>query len=218
VAKLIAPVIPAAPLSESTATAVRKLHKEIIACLVRGAQKAYQAGKILYEAQLDCDVYKWKDWVADLGISTTTVDRYITIYMAFKDRPEAIEDKTIKEAFAEAAALFWAKSGTDARAERKAQAKYGIVNKQLLIDWEEIFAKPPVSKAKLTKYRFECPDKRSFWLIRRGINSPIKFMDLFTDVPDGDLKRPYEAMMKSIQGAMEMYYEQVEKQEPEEME
>ena len=116
--------------------------------------------------------------------------------------PKEIEDLTIE------AALGVKRSSTG-----KGRLEYGNPDKQYEFDWEAIFAKPPISKADLKDYRFECPDDRSLWLVKRGVNYPIKFLDLFSDKPDDALKFPYEAMMKTIQGAVEMYFQEVEKTE-----
>jgi len=207
---VIAPTSTATDLSVAKATEILKLHREIVAVFLKGAKLAYKAGSMLYEIQMRTDAYQWNDWVRDvLKLSLQTVNRYITIYEAFKGKPEELEDLTMKDALHRAALEFYAKKPR----EKTGRIEYGNPTKQLEFDWEAVFAKPPVSKAKLKNYRFECPDQRSLWMVKRGMDFAVKYLDLFTDRPNRELRSPYETMMKTIQGAVELYFEKVEQTE-----
>jgi hypothetical protein len=191
---------------------IQKLHKEINACLLKGAKAAYQAGELLYQAQLDVDAYQYKEWIESIGIAPRTLNRYLGVYQAFMEKPEALEDLSTAEALHQASMAFIQKKAEGSREGHK----YGLASKQFDFDLDAIFSQRPVSKAKLARYRFTSPDLRSLWLVKKGFNSPVPLMNLYVDPPEGDLRVPYESMMKAIQGAVELYYEKVEKVEPEE--
>jgi hypothetical protein len=193
---------------------IQKLHKEINACLLKGAKAAYQAGELLYKAQLEVDHYQYREWIESIGISPRTLNRYLGVYQAFMDRPEALEDLTTAEALHQSSMAFIRQKAEAS----KEGGKYGIASKQIELDLDAIFSQRPVSKAKLERYRFTSPDLRSLWLVKKGFNSPVPLMNLYVDPPEGNLRVPYESMMKAIQGAVELYYEKVEKAEPEDEE
>lgn len=210
-ANVIAPHKANTDLSITKAKEIMALHKAANAAFLKGAKLAFQAGALLSEIKLRTDTYQWKDWITDvLKLSLVTVNRYIALYETFKENPEELESLTMKEAIHKAALEFCAKKS----GETKGKAVYGgDPNKQPELDWEEAFSKPPVSKAKLKNYRFECFAHRSLWLVKRGMNFPVKFMDLFTERPKDELALPYDAMMKAIQASVELYFEQVERME-----
>ncbi len=193
---------PATDISAAKAAEIRKLHVSVCKTIGKGAQLAFLAGQELTEVFTRMhDASEWKDWVEHtLKMGMSTVRRYIALYERFRDNPKEIEDLTIEAAL-----------GVKRASAEKGRIEYGNPDRQYEFDWEAAFAKPPISKAKLKDHRFECPDNRSIWLVKRGINYPVKFLDLFSDEPNDTLKFPYEDMMKKIQGAVEMYFQEVEK-------
>jgi hypothetical protein len=97
--------------------------------------------------------------------------------------------------------------------EKSGPVEYGIPGKQIELPWKKIFSKPPISNAKLKNHRLECIGGHDIYLIRRGLNFPIKIVDLLTPDPIEYLKAPYQGMLDSFQAALELFYEEVERLE-----
>jgi hypothetical protein len=203
------PPAPPTDLSAARIAEVNALHKKFVSSLQKGAKTAFQAGAILREmcGQLPAEV-SWPGFVREnFCFTVQTANAYIRVYEGFKDNPGLLEKQTISGALE-----YLGKPRRD-----RGRIEYGNPSKQLEFDLETVFAKPPVAKIKLENHRFECPDRRSLWLVRRGLNYPVKFLDLFTNPPEDGLRFPYDAMMKSLQGAVEMYYAEVERIEEKEV-
>jgi hypothetical protein len=185
---------------------INALHRECLAAFKKGAKRAFEIGNLLFDLQKDLYLGEsWPQYVKEhfcFGVSMANT--YIRVYLHYRDDPKALVDMTIRGALNTISKPPPLPPGP---------VVYGNPGKQLEFDWEASFLKPPVSKVKLENYRFECPDARSLWLVRRGIPVPEKIMDLRLDKPQGELKFHYAEMMRAVQGAVEQYYLHVEKTE-----
>jgi hypothetical protein len=81
------------------------------------------------------------------------------------------------------------------------------------LPWERYFELPPLSReVKLDSHRFEIPNGHEVYLIRRGLNYPVKIADVL--VPeDKRLKTAHRGMLENVQAALERYYQEVERLE-----
>jgi hypothetical protein len=147
----------------------------------------------------------WTQYVQEhFCFSVQQASTYVRVYLHYKDDPGALVDMTIRGALEKISKPAPLPPGP---------VVYGNPDKQLEFDWEASFKKPTVSKVKLENYRFECPDLKSLWLVRRGIPVPEKILDLRLDKPQGELKFHYDEMMRAVQGAVEQYYLHIESEE-----
>ena len=172
---------------------------------------AFEIGKRLQavkEREQHGDFIKWLN--KNITFSIRTAYNYMALYNYFKFAPVAnLDDMKINEAL-----IIAGIKKPKEKAITKDLVEYGNPDKQLEFDWESCFAKPTLSKAKLNNYRFECSDDRSFWLVKRGFNVPIKFLDLYIEPETRDeLIFHYEGMLKTIQSAVENYFLEVEQVE-----
>jgi hypothetical protein len=74
--------------------------KELFILRIRDAESALQIGEEVYNAKMGRDqgVF-WKDFVKEnFPFSVATANRYIRVYEAFKDRPEALRGETVADA------------------------------------------------------------------------------------------------------------------------
>jgi len=182
------------------------LHKKFTGALKKGAAFAFEIGqtlKTLY-GRLPATA-SWPKYVEEhFSFSYHTASAYIRVYENFKDNPKLLAEQTISGALK----LLGA-----APKEKCGPVEYGGSGKQLELPWEAIFSKPPLSKAKLKNHRFECIGGHDIYLVQRGLNFPVKVVDLLTDDPSEHLKAPYQGMLEGIQTALELYYAEVERLE-----
>jgi hypothetical protein len=193
--------------AKSTIEKINKNHRESFAAFKKGARLAFENGNLLLELQQKDLSFgePWEQYVKEnFCFSVRQANTYIRVYLHYKDDPKLLVDMTIQGALNAISRPPPLPAGP---------VVYGTPDKQLEFDWEASFNKPTVSKVKLENYRFECPDTRSLWLVRRGIPVPEKIMDLRLDKPQGELKFHYDEMMRAVQGAVEQYYLHVEKTE-----
>lgn len=183
--------------------------EKIIKIFKSTAQRYFEIGEILYNWILD---YRGKINIkitSDIfGIPTNRVSTGLKIYKLFKDNAELLENLSLQEAMK----LLREKSGQNEPHNRIA---YEDDENQLELDWEEIFTHKPIAKVKLENYRINAPNENELWLIKRGINNPIKIVDVFV-VPteDDSVKNAHREMIKKIQAATEEFYSVYEKEEP----
>jgi hypothetical protein len=182
------------------------LHKKFTSTLKKGASFAFEIGKILkgiYENRPATE--SWPQYVAEhFSFSYQTASTYIRVYENFKDNPKLLAKQTISGAL---------KLLSAPPKEKRGPVEYGSPGQQLELPWETIFSKPPVSNAKLKNHRFECIGAHDIYLIQRGLNFPVKVVDLLTDDPSEHLKAPYQGMLDSMQAALELYFAEVERLE-----
>jgi hypothetical protein len=191
-------------ISAARISEVNNLHKKFESAIKKGAQTAFDIGKILTEIRERLDAYaSWPQWCGDnLAFDTSTANRYLRVYDNFKDNPKKIVGHTIDGVL---------KLLSSSREEKRPRIEYGNPDMQYEFPWEVSFEKPPISKAKLKNYRFETPGNHDIYLIRRGFNAPIKIVDLLLPEPDENLKTVYKGMMENIQASLEMYFQEVER-------
>ena len=181
-------------------------YQQFISSLKKGAKLAFELGQMLRTLYGRLPVKEsWPKYVEEhFPFSYKTASTYIRVYENYKDNPKLLVDQTINGALNRLSAP---------PQEKRGHVEYGNPNKQLELPWEAIFSKPPVSQATLKNHRIECMGKHDIYLIRRGLNFPIKIVDLLTVDPIEHLKAPYQGMLDSIQAALELYYAEVERLE-----
>jgi hypothetical protein len=193
-------------LSSAATDAVNVRHRKLAGKMKSAAQEAFEIGVILTRMynRLPPEV-SWSSFVKARFIFTPqTANAYMRIAEKFTDNPALLEGETITAAL----------EGLGKReTEPHGRIEYGNPNKQPLLPWEPFFQKPTLSNIPLRNHRFECPDGHELFLVRRGQNYPVKIIDIHAGDPVGELKYPYEEMIKNIQAAVELYYQEVEKQE-----
>ena len=174
------------------------------------AVAAYKMGGELVQAKEQTEHGKFLKWVNDtFPFSRSHATRYMRLYEWFKDDPAVLENMGVTEALRRAGIIEPKKALPD----KRGPIEYGNPNKQVELPWETIFAKQPISKAKLKNYRVECIGLHDIYLVSKGFNFPIKVVDLILENPNSHLKAPYQGMLDSIQAALELYYAEVERLE-----
>jgi hypothetical protein len=194
-----------AAVSDTQVRKVLDLYREFVSSMKKGARRAFEIGKILRDLQgnLRPVADSWPKFVEEhFPFTLQTANTYIRVYENFKDNQKLLAEQTIGGAL---------KLLSAPPKESQGRIEYGNPDKQLELPWEAIFAKPPVSKARLKDHRFECIGGHDIYLVRRGLNFPVKVVDLLTDDPGANLKAPYQGMLESIQAALELYYQEVER-------
>jgi hypothetical protein len=72
---------------------------------------------------------------------------------------------------------------------------------------------PPLSRdVKLANHRFEVPNSHEVYLIRRGLNYPVKIAEVLAP-EDRRLTTAHRGMLENVQAALERYYQEVERVE-----
>ncbi|MDR2053802.1 MAG: DUF3102 domain-containing protein [Treponema sp.] len=196
----------AAEISPDKIEAVNALHKKFVSAMKKGAVFAFEIGKRLREIwgrQKARD--SWPDWCREnLAFDVNTANRYLRIYENFKDNPKALAGLTTSGALK----LLSAPQREPLRIE-----DYGDADRQPELPWERYFELPPLAhNVKLVSHRFEVPNSHEVYLIRRGLNFPVKIADIL--VPENKrLKTAHRGMLENVQAALERYYQEVERLE-----
>jgi hypothetical protein len=170
--------------------------------MAKGAEASFCIGKALFEIKMSRDQgIFWKDFVKDnFEFSVTAANNHIRLFLRFKDTPDAVKDKTIKELNGDKERVNHAYNritegggtagGTDA--------------------WDAIFSMPTVSGAPLKNFRFETVGGDSLWMYDRkaGMRARALRLEAFEVRPD--TKNALALMMNTIQSAVERYYAALE--------
>jgi hypothetical protein len=183
---------------------VNGLHKRFFSVVKRSALIAFEIGKLLREIWGQLDGYdSWPQWCADhLAFDVSTANRYLRVYENYKDNPGALTGQTISGAL---------KLLSAPRREPREAEEYGDAGRQPELPWERYFELPPLSReVKLNNYRFEVPNSHEVYLIRRGINYPVKIAEVLAP-EDERLKTAHRGMLETVQSALERYYAEVER-------
>ncbi|MDR2185428.1 MAG: DUF3102 domain-containing protein [Treponema sp.] len=199
------PVQPSAPAAfTDAAAAANALHNKFLAAMKKGAALAFEIGKLLREvwSQLEAGA-SWPDWCREhLAFDAGTANRYLRIYENFKDNPKALTGLTISGSLKLLAAP---------KREEPPGTEYDGADGQPELPWERYFEMPPLSRGvKLSNHRFEVPNEHEVYLIRRGLNYPVKIADVLVPA-DKRLKTAHRGMLEDVQAALERYYQEVER-------
>ncbi len=199
---------PSTDLSAAKIDEVNNLHMKFLKTMKKGAQYAFEIGAILHDIWGRLDVNdSWPEWCkANLDFDVSTANRYLRVYDNFKDNPGLLADQTISGAL---------KLLSSPPKEKETLTIYGDADKRPETSWEQYFELPPLGrKVKLNNYRFEQPNPHELYLIRRGLNYPVKIAEVHASgSDDGLLKTAYQGMMENVQVALETYYQEVERLE-----
>jgi hypothetical protein len=172
--------------------------------MAKGAALAFELGKILRDIWGRMDASEsWPQFVeANFIFTANTANRYIRVYENYKDNPKVLKDLT----FTGALQLLSAPKRDPPKTEEQENP-----DRQQGLPWERYFELPPLSRdVRLTNHRFELPNEHEVYLIRRGLNYPVKIADVL--VPeDKRLKTAHRGMLENVQAALERYYAEVER-------
>ena len=176
----------------------------------------FEAGRKLEEIWRDSPHgSSLKEFYKVINIPERHATNSIKIFKHFREKPEAIQGLSVSEALK---AIVSCNKEQHALPERK-HYNLGAAEEQLEFSWEDSFKKSPLAKVELDNYRLESinDDESSFWLVLRGVDIPVKVVDIFITSPDNPaLKLSYENMRKDMQKAIEKYYSHVEKDQEKE--
>ncbi|MDR1373499.1 MAG: DUF3102 domain-containing protein [Treponema sp.] len=183
---------------------VNTLYKKFLFTMKKGAAFTFEIGKILKEVWEQLDVYtSWPQWCRErLVLSLSTANRCLRIYENFKDNPKVLAGLTTGGVI---------KTLSAPPREPREAAEYGAADRQMELPWERYFELPPLSgEVKLNNYRFEAPNDYEVYVIRRGINYPVKVVDILAP-EDKRLKTARRGMLEEVQAALERYYQEIER-------
>lgn len=197
-----------ADISASRIEKINSMHIDLLKIFKKGAVKAFEIGKELRDiwGRMD-ESDPWTTWCkGNLVFDASVANRYLRIYENFKDNPKLLRDQTIGGAL---------KLLSAPQKEKEEITRYGDAEKRPETPWEQYFELPPLGrKVQLRDHRFEQPNSRELYLIRRGVDFPIKMADIHAPgAEDSRLKTARQGMMEGIQIALEMYYQEIERLE-----
>jgi hypothetical protein len=182
------------------------LHKKFVSAMKKGAALAFEIGKILGEIWGRMDARdSWPDWCREhLAFDVSTANRYLRIYNNFKDNSKALAGQTVAGAL---------KLLSAPKREALETVEPDEEDRQPELPWERYFELPPLDrKVKLNNHRFEAPNSHEVYLIRRGLNYPVKIAEVLAP-EDRRLKTARRGMLEDIQAVLERYYQEVERVE-----
>jgi hypothetical protein len=148
----------------------------------------------------------WIDKV--FPFSQRTARRYMKLYKHFKENSAnfaQLETLKLTEALRQAGII-------EPKEKNLLQFEpEGDPDQQRELPWEEYFELPPLSRdVKLKDHRFEIPNSHEIYLIRRGIDYPIKIAEVLAP-EDKRLRTVHRGMMEAVQSAIERYYQELER-------
>jgi hypothetical protein len=198
---------PSTDISAARIEEANNLHKQFVKIMKKGAQYAFEIGTILFDIQLRDEEasYSWPEWCENnLIFDVSTANKYLRIYNNFKDNPKLLADQTITGAL---------KLLSSPQKEKEELTQYGQTDKRPETSWEQYFEIPPLGrKVTLNNYRFEQPNAHELYLIRRGLDYPVKIVEVLAPgSDDGQLKTAHKGMMENVQIALETYFQEVER-------
>lgn len=186
---------------------VNIMHLELLRKTIKGI---FEIGEKILQIKETAIYDNWKNFVKDnFAFSYATAHRYIQVYEHFKDKPEYLECKTIKDVYYE----IGIKKSLDLPEAPKGRLQVATDQEELEYDLEQIFKVPCVSKVKLENYRIESAGKNGrIWMIdRSGMSMPVA--QLYAIPPEGFPETEYHELFREVQIAFERYFEKIEKYE-----
>lgn len=190
---------------------VRIGHAAFLKAMKQAAEKAFEIGSLLFTLREKDPAMSWKNIIADMfPFSVGTANKYLKVYIHFKDKPSLLENLSMTEAYGQ--------SGLKCLTEPETKPVQGrleaeTAQQELEFDIEEIFKMPCVSKAKLQNYRIEAVGKSGrLWMIdRSGTSMPVA--QLYATPPQGFPETEQKELLRNVQIALELYFEKIEKYE-----
>ena len=196
----------ATDISVSRVDEANALYRKFISAMIKGAKYAFEIGKILHDIWGRLDAHdSWPQWCkANLTFDISTANRFLRVYENFKDNPKLLTGLTINGAL---------KLLSAPQKETGETARYGDDAKRPETPWKRYFELPPLGRnVKLKNYRFEQPNAHELYLVRRGLNYPVKIADVLAPGSDDNrLKTARQGMMENIQVALETYFQEIER-------
>ncbi|MGP1587285.1 MAG: hypothetical protein ACTTHG_02960 [Treponemataceae bacterium] len=207
-------------LSKEQIAKINSAEKQIASCglkiesLIRSAaENNFVIGQVLSEARdnfPDWRLVKFYSQIADItGLPESRVKTAMKIYEHFKESPDSLKEMSVQECMK----LISPKEASK-NSERKQIEYAGDEYEEF--DWEEIFKQKPISKVSLNQYRITSSNDSELWIVKRGVNVPMKIIDVFAGATENpSVKLAHKKMIKAIQVAAEEFYSIYEKQEGE---
>ncbi len=191
-------------LIKSTDTAEEKIN----GLFVSMTQAYYDAGEIInnwaqsYHGRLNKDVLEQAFKVSSRKINTA-----VKVYRTFQKTPDMIANTTL----ADALALYKVRK----EAGERQRIEYAGDENAQEYDWDALFDQKPLAKVKLENYRVQAPNDHELYIVKKGINQPLKIVDVYavSKSDNNALNIAHDEMLKDFQKAAEKFYSVYEREE-----
>ena len=190
---------------------INAIGKKVEGLIRNAAQLHFITGQKLRQAQEEFINYRlvqtYKQIAEITGLPESRVKTAMKIYQEFKDNPEQLQSLTVQECMR----LIGEK---EAGEKKKTEAIEYAGDEQREFDFEELFERQPLSRVELNQYRVMVTGESEIWLVKKGLNVPMKIMDIFTgssSVPAVSLA--HKKLLHDVQSAAEEFYAVYERQE-----
>lgn len=190
---------------------INAIGKKVEGLIRNAAQLHFITGQKLRQAQEEFINYRlvqtYKQIAEITGLPESRVKTAMKIYEQFKDNPEQLQSLTVQECMR----LIGEK---EAGEKKKTEAIEYAGDEQREFDFEELFNQQPLSKVELNRYRVMVTGDSELWIVKRGLNVPMKIIDIFTgssSVPAVSLA--HKKLLHDVQSAAEEFYAVYERQE-----
>ena len=192
---------------------INAIGKKVEGLIRSAAQLHFITGQKLRQAQEEFINYRlvqtFKQIAEITGLPERRVKTAMKIYQEFKDDPERLESLTVQECMR----LIGEKDGEGGEKKRQEAIEYAG-DERRDFDFEELFNQQPLSKGELNRYRVMVTGDSELWIVKRGLNVPMKIIDIFTgssSVPAVSLA--HKKLLYDVQSAAEEFYAVYERQE-----
>lgn len=186
--------------------------RKLVELTKSAAMDYFRMGEWLYRRLLDfprCTSARdlQKALPGELHLSYETVCKALKIYKHFMERPELLQDFTLRECLK----LIADGKPKEEKPKYKSYEQYEEDEEnQLEFDPDEFFSLPTLSGVELENTRFATQDNELF-VVRRGFVHPERIAVVYADVPeDVELQTAYNRMMANFQRETEKYFALVE--------
>lgn len=190
---------------------ISAIGKKVEGLIRNAAQLHFLTGQKLRQAQEEFINYRlvqtYKQIAEITGLPESRVKTAMKIYQEFKDNPEQLQNLTVQECMR----LIGEKEGGE---KKKTEVIEYAGDEQREFDFEELFNQQPLSKVELNRYRVMVTGDSELWIVKRGLNVPMKIIDIFTgssSVPAVSLA--HKKLLHDVQSAAEEFYSVYERQE-----
>lgn len=192
---------------------INAIGKKVEGLIRNAAQLHFITGQKLRQAQEEFINYRlvqtFKQIAEITGLPERRVKTAMKIYQEFKDDPERLESLTVQECMR----LIGEKEGEGSE-KKKAEAIEYAGDERREFDFEELFERQPLSRVELNQYRVMVTGESEIWLVKKGLNVPMKIMDIFTGSANTpEISLAHKKLLHDVQSAAEEFYSVYERQE-----
>ena len=190
---------------------INAIGKKVEGLIRSAAQLHFITGQKLRQAQEEFINYRlvqtFKQIAEITGLPERRVKTAMKIYQEFKDDPERLESLTVQECMR----LIGEKEGGE---KKKTEVIEYAGDEQREFDFEELFERQPLSRVELNQYRVMVTGESEIWLVKKGLNVPMKIMDIFTGSANTpEISLAHKKLLHDVQSAAEEFYSVYERQE-----